>query len=290
VGADRLQATGKHERLWEVDTLRGLAIVLMVFYHFMWDLNFFGLFEANMLVGPWQLFARGIATTFIFVMGVSLTLSYARVSQQTERTDLFKKYFQRGAKIFGWGLLITLVTYFYIGRGFVIFGILHLLGFSVVAAYPFLHHSKWVNLLAGLGLIGLGIYLNTLVVSFPWLIWLGIKRAGIYMVDYYPVLPWFGISLLGVFAGYLLYPQGTRHIRLPNLAAVPPVRGLRFLGRHSLLIYLIHQPILFGSFMALGLALSNLVAAPNVPICRDRLPHWPAEAGSTWLPRIDRRW
>lgn len=205
-----------------------------------------------MLVGPWQIFARGIATTFIFVMGVSLTLSHARLSQQTERSDLFMKYFQRGAKIFGWGLLITVVTYFFIGRGFVIFGILHLLGFSTVAAYPFLRYRKGLNLLAGLGLIGLGLYLNTLVVSFPWLIWLGLKQAGRYMVDYYPVLPWFGISLLGVFAGYALYPHGTRHVRLPNLAEIPPVRGLRFLGQHSLLIYLVHQPILIGLFIALG--------------------------------------
>jgi uncharacterized membrane protein len=239
-------------RLWEVDTLRGLAIVTMVFYHFVWDLNNFGLYRANLLVGPWQVFARSIATTFIFVMGVSLTLSYSREVRHTGRTNQFQKYLLRGATIFGWGLVITVATYYFFERGFVIFGILHLLGASVVLAYPFLHLNKWVSLLAGLLLIGLGGYLNTIIVAQPWLIWLGLPQAGRYMVDYYPVLPWFGIALLGIFAGYSLYPQGRSQLELPDLSHQFPITGLRFLGRHSLLIYLIHQPILFGLFFVSG--------------------------------------
>ena len=106
--------------------------------------------------------------------------------------------------------------------------------------------------MAGLLVIGVGWYVDKLVVSFPWLIWLGIKQEGVYMVDYYPILPWFGLALLGIFVGYTLYPQGVRRFSLPNLASLPPLRGLRFLGRHSLLIYVIHQPILIGLLMALG--------------------------------------
>jgi uncharacterized membrane protein len=66
------------------------------------------------------------------------------------------------------------------------------------------------------------------------------------MVDYYPLTPWFGVALLGVFAGYTLYPHGQPRFTWPDLSSVSIVRGLRFLGRHSLLIYLCHQPILFG--------------------------------------------
>jgi uncharacterized membrane protein len=72
------------------------------------------------------------------------------------------------------------------------------------------------------------------------------------MVDYYPVLPWFGLALLGIFTGYSLYPQGVRRFSLPDGSAFPPFQALRFLGRHSLLIYVIHQPILIGLLMALG--------------------------------------
>lgn len=240
------------KRLWEIDTLRGFAIVEMVIYHFTWDLNYVGLFRANLLEGPWQWFARSIATLFLLVMGLSMTLSYTRESQRLGQTSLFGKYLRRGGKIFGLGLLVTVATYFFIGRGFVIFGILHLLGLSIILAYPFLHLNRWVSLIAGLFIIGLGVYVDNLVVSFPWLIWLGVKQAGIYMVDYYPVLPWFGLALIGIFTGYVLYPQSSRRFSLPDLSGAWPIRGLRFLGRHSLLIYIIHQPILMGLLIALG--------------------------------------
>ena len=148
--------------------------------------------------------------------------------------------------------MITVATYFFIGRGFVIFGILHLLGLSIILAYPFLKLDKWISLGAGLTIIAAGIYVDGLRSDQPWLIWLGIKQTGSYMVDYYPVLPWFGISLLGIFVGYTLYPGGRRGFGLPDWGNVPPVRGLCFLGRHSLLIYIVHQPILIGTFIVLG--------------------------------------
>jgi uncharacterized membrane protein len=247
-----LEAERRPTRLWEVDALRGLAIVEMVFFHFMWDLHYFGLYQGNVLSGPWQFFARNIASTFLFVLGVSLTLSYHRARQRRSQGALFLKYLQRGGQIFGLGMVITVITYFFIGRGFVIFGILHVLGLAIILGYPFLGRSRWLTLGGGLLAIGLGAYLNQQVVSFPWLIWLGIPQAGRYMVDYYPLFPWSGVALLGIFAGYSLYPHGTRRFRLPDLSESGPVPGLRFLGRHSLLIYLIHQPILIGIFLVLG--------------------------------------
>jgi uncharacterized membrane protein len=72
------------------------------------------------------------------------------------------------------------------------------------------------------------------------------------MVDYYPLLPWFGVALLGIFAGYSLYPQGQPQFGWPDVSKIPFVQSLRFLGRHSLLIYLIHQPILIGLLFVLG--------------------------------------
>jgi uncharacterized membrane protein len=196
--------------------------------------------------GPWQWFARSIATLFLLTMGVSMTLSFNRERQKLGHTRLFGKYLRRGAKIFGFGLLITGATYWFIGPGFVIFGILHLLGFSMVAGYPFLKLNRWVSLAAGLLVIIAGIWADGLIASSPWLIWLGVKQAGVYMVDYYPVLPWFGLALLGIFAGRTLYPAGRRNFAIAPWQNLPPIRGLQYLGRHSLAIYLIHQPILIG--------------------------------------------
>lgn len=239
-------------RLWEVDALRGFDIILMIIYHLIWDLVYFGVYQANLLSGSWQLFPRGIATIFIFVMGLSLTLSDTRERQRRGQPPGFKKYLLRGGKIFGLGLIITLLTYFFIGRGFVIFGILHLLGASIILASPFLRLNRWVSLVAGVLVLVAGVLVDRVVVTYPWLIWLGVKQAGVYMVDYYPILPWYGLALLGIFAGYTFYPEGTRRFTLPDLSGWPPIRGLRFLGRHSLLIYVLHQPILIGLLIALG--------------------------------------
>jgi uncharacterized membrane protein len=74
------------------------------------------------------------------------------------------------------------------------------------------------------------------------------------MADYYPVLPWFGVALVFISAGHALYPGGRARFALPDLSRRPVLRQLCFLGRHSLLIYMIHQPILLGVLFLLGIA------------------------------------
>ena len=240
-------------RYWWVDSLRGIAIVAMVYYHLTWDLNYFGKIQVNMISGAWHYFAYSIAATFLFVAGISLTLSYHRSLAKTGNPHQFWKFFKRGLRIFGWGMLITVVTYFTIGEGFVVFGILHVIGASVIIGYLFVRH-KWVSLLAGLLFIVLGYAFGGIVINSPWLLWAGVLQAGRYMVDYYPVFPWTGVTLLGIFAGHVFFPNGEPHFSLPNLSHTLPVRSLVFLGKHSLTIYLLHQPILFALLFAVGIA------------------------------------
>ena len=247
------QSKSAARRLWEVDAVRGIAIILMISYHFIFDLSYFGAYSGYMLSTPWQLFARSIGTTFIFVLGVSLSLRYNHLEPRLDQKQLFLKFLLRGAAIFGWGMVVTVVTYFLLRHGFVIFGILHLLGLATILAFPFLR-SRWASLVAGILVIGVGVYIARVLLTSPWLLWLGVRQLGRYMVDYYPLFPWFGIALLGVFAGLTLYSGGTRRFNLPDLSQKAPVRGLTFLGRHSLLIYLIHQPILVAILFLVGIA------------------------------------
>jgi uncharacterized membrane protein len=232
------------KRLWEVDALRGVAIIMMVLVHLRYDLVYYGGHRAPVLVaGFWPNFARATASIFMFLVGLSLTLSFARASQgQATGRSLFGKYLKRGLTVFGWGLLITLVTWVLLGEGAVWFGILHFIGVSIILAYPFLKW-RWPNLLIALALIALGAYLSGRTVTFSWLMWLGLVPERLTSVDYYPLLPWFGVVLGGVFVGNVLYPGHVRRIPLPDWSVLLPIRWLAFLGRHSLLIYLVHQPL-----------------------------------------------
>lgn len=238
---------GKASRYWEVDALRGVAILMMVIYHLAFDLTYFGYYHANVFVGLWRIFGRATGSLFILLVGTSLTLSHARSSHSAGSWSLYKNYLVRGLKIFGWGMVITLVMWIYMGQPLVIFGILHLIGTAVILAYPFLW-LRWLNLTIGIASIALGNYLNQLPVTQPWLLWLGLRPPDLFQYDYFPLLPWFGVMLLGLLAGQLVYPGGARRFDLPSLGRWPGVRELGWLGRRSLLIYLIHQPILFAIF------------------------------------------
>jgi uncharacterized membrane protein len=164
---------------------------------------------------------------------------------------LWRYVLQRGGLLLGLGLLISLATYLLLGAEYVRFGILHLLGSGLVLAVPFTQARLSVTLTVGLLLLGVGTWLNMQAVTFPWLIWLGLPQAGVGMVDYYPLLPWFGVVLLGVALGRVGYPNGRRLLMVPELAHWSIVRSLCWLGRHALLIYLLHQPVLLGLLIAL---------------------------------------
>jgi uncharacterized membrane protein len=250
-----------NKRFWEIDLLRGLAILMMVTYHLIFDLTYFGIYSFNVSSGFFWGFARVTAFIFIFLVGVSLTLSYSRVEirgKNQEKTKLFSKYLKRGLKIFSLGLLITLATWLFIPQDFIIFGILHFIGVAIILEYPFLN-KKYLNLILGIIFIIIGSILTQFTVTYPWLIWLGLKPAEFVTVDYFPLLPWLGVVSLGLFAGKMLYTNYKRRYYLPDLSKNLLIRGFSFIGRHSLLIYLIHQPILIIVLYLLGvLDMANL--------------------------------
>jgi uncharacterized membrane protein len=240
-------------RLWEVDALRGVAILMMTIFHLMWDLWFFRILpEVVLFAGFWKYFQRTTAILFLLLVGVSLTISYAREQRgQGENTSLWPKYLWRGLRILGWGLVISLAVWA-AGVGYVHFGILHLIGVSIMLAYPLIRF-RWLNLgLWALLFVASG-WVDTARVQGLWLVWLGLQPANYYPNDYFPLIPWFGVVLLGIFLGNTLYPNGRRLHPLPDLSTFVSVRLLRFLGRHSLPIYLIHQPLLLAILWALGL-------------------------------------
>ena len=242
------------KRFWEIDFLRGIAIIMMVIYHLLYNLHYFGHYNVNVYYGFWMYFARTTATIFIFLVGVSLTLSFSKVTKTNlDGKKLFLKYLNRGLKIFSWGLIITLVTWVFLREGCVVFGILHLIGISIILVYPFLRFPSW-NLLIGILIIFLGLYLKGLTFNFFWLVWLGFKPVHFYTVDYFPLLPWFGVVLIGLFVGNLIYPDYSRKFHLHDFSNFSIIKSFCLLGKHSLLIYLIHQPLIIALLYLLGIA------------------------------------
>jgi uncharacterized membrane protein len=234
------------KRFWQIDLLRGLAVAGMVAFNWMFALTYLG--KAAFLVegGFLWWFARFIGLSFVFLAGLSMFLSYAKAKKTLSQPEINKKYLLRGVWIFFLGMLITLVTYIYDPKSAVWFGVLHLIGIAIILAIPFLKikDSLWTGA-APIASIILGLILQNYSFDFPYLLWLGFWPNGWYTFDYFPVLPWFGFFLIGIMAGRKYLED-----RKPGeySGPFPPAIDLfSFLGRHSLFIYLVHQPILLAA-------------------------------------------
>ena len=235
----------KNERYWEIDLLRGIAIVAMIAYHIFYDLNFFGVYRFYLNSTIFKIFLYPIGTTFLLLVGISLTLSYNRVKKSLSKKQLIKKFVFRGFKIFSLGLIITLVTFLFLDEGFIIFGILHCIGISIILSMFFIRYQL-LNLFLGFSFLFIGLFLQTMSFNFSWLLWLGFIPSNFYTVDYFPLLPWFGVILIGIFFGNLLYPNYKRKFKIKDFSYSKPVKMLCFLGKNSLIIYFLHQPIIVG--------------------------------------------
>jgi uncharacterized membrane protein len=224
----------------EIDMVRGIAILMMILFHTVFDLSFFGISAIDVSAGFWRYFAFSTAALFLLVVGISLTLSHARASASLSGYQLARKFLCRGAGIFLLGLLVTAGTWLYLKEGFIVFGILHLIGISVMIS-PLFFRFKLFNIILGLFFIVIGFFLAT-VTGPIWFLPLGVHPATFWSVDYEPVFPWTGIILVGMGLGEYLYPGGIRKFTVPGIPAFL-IRPLASLGRHSLIIYLVHQPI-----------------------------------------------
>lgn len=229
------------ERFFEIDVLRGIAVIMMVVFHASFDLAYFGIWHENVSTGPWRLLALLTASLFLFLVGVSLSVSGATARATLTPGAFFAKYLSRGMFILLLGLGITAVTWFLVPGETIVFGILHLIGVSVMLAPVFLRFH-WGNLAAGIACLAAGTVLSG-VEGPMWLVWLGVHPFAFASLDYTPLFPWLGAVLLGVFSGQCLYPGGIRRFALPS-PSFPLREVFIFLGRHSLAIYLLHQPVI----------------------------------------------
>ena len=247
-----------HLRFWEVDLLRGIAVVLMVVYHLAFDLDYLQVYSIDVQSGLPLAVARLTLSLFLLLVGLSLRLSRSQAARRSGISGQDDGYFThlagRASVILALALGVSAVTYLFLGKCFIAFGVLHLIGLSLLLTYPFLGMGR-LNFLWGTLIIIAGLYLPSLAVDHLWLLWLGLTPPDFCSVDYTPLIPWFGVVLVGAAFGDLLYPGSVRRARLPDWQNAAPAGMLAWLGRHSLAVYLIHQPALLVLLSLLGVRL-----------------------------------
>ena len=249
------------DRFWEIDCLRGLAVPLMLLYHFLYDLDFFEIANIQLRSGLILYAGRFSALLFILISGAALSISHSRALKKKfagNEAENFSKYLKRGIKLYLMGLLLTVITWIFLPEEYIVFGILHFFGVSAILVYPFLDYGK-ENLLFSLffGLIGL--YLRNMTFRFSSLLWLGFTPENFSTLDYFPIFPWFGVLLAGVFLGNFLYSGGKRQFEISYSGKNPLIRLFSRTGQHSLVIYFIHQPLFLGLLFLSGLLNLNML-------------------------------
>lgn len=235
-----ISTTKTSNRIWEIDFLRGLAIILMIIFHLIVDLKDFYGYDVDYLSGGWYMEGKLSAILFILLCGASSTLG--------------KNSTRHGTRVFLWAMVLTCVTYFYNPQYYILFGILHFLGISLLTANFMKQFSLIPLAVISASSIGIGLLLAQSFTNVPYWFPLGLVNNTFTSLDFYPLFPWYGVFIFGMLLGKIRY--GNRKRLSPCQASLSPSKFLASpkpvlsidrilqLGQHSLVVYLVHQPIL----------------------------------------------
>lgn len=230
---------GQPRRIVALDVARTAALAGMVVFHFTRDLEQFGLIAPGTTLGAgWSMFSRAVAGSFLFLSGVSLWLAQGQGIR-------WRAFLRRLAVLVAAAGLISAATFVAMPDAFIYFGILHSIAVASVLGLAFLRLPALVTIAAGMIVLIVPQLWPAGLVDAPWLVWTGLTTSVPRTLDYEPVFPWFapflfGIAFARLMAGAGLLPTG-------GDAPAPLWRWLGWPGRHSLAIYLLHQPALIGA-------------------------------------------
>ena len=224
-----------------IDTVRGIAILAMMSYHFGFDLNMQGYLQQDLNHSPSWLVARSlILSTFLFVSGFSLALA---------ATQSVRQRWLRLARITGCAGLVSAASYFMFPESWIFFGVLHFVVIAGLLCRPLVRLQAWLLPLA-LVALAVGLCYQSPLFDQPLWQWLGLMTHKPVTEDYVPIFPWLGVVLLGLFAGQKALQ---RKYGWPlDLVPPPAFAPVAWLGRHSLAVYMLHQPLLLGLLWSFG--------------------------------------
>ena len=239
------EAAAENTRLPLVDALRGTAIALMFAYHFSFDLNYFRILHQSFNDDPFWLTARSIILgSFLALVGVSLALA-------NDDGIRWRPFLRRLALVAACACAVSVGSYFMVPTSWIYFGVLHFIVVASVLGLVFVRWY-WANLAVGCALIIVGEIVTSPLFDAPMLNWFGLMTHKPVTEDYVPLLPWFGVVLIGIFAARLAF-AGMRRTGAAQWKAGALGCLLAWAGRHSLVLYMAHQPVLLGSlYLLLG--------------------------------------
>ena len=234
----------ERDRIQLIDFVKGIDIVFMVLFNYSITLDYFNFIRIPSSFIYRYILPIFIASIFIFISGVLAYISYEK-----QKEKLTMKYFKRGMKLLFYAILITLFTYVFVPRNTIFFGILHFFAVTSFLMPIFIKFNK-LNLIAGSIIILSGVYLQQQTFGFSYLLWLGFVPENFSTFDYFPIIPWLGVILLGVYYGRYIV-ETVEEIKMEGRFS----SIFKFLGQHSLTVYLIHQPLLIMFLFASGFKL-----------------------------------
>ena len=236
----------KSGRVWELDFIRGVAVLVMIFIHMNYTLTTF--FGVNIFSGALDMESIVMAVmeyggaVFIVISGICSCYS--------------KNNLKRGLNLFFIAMLLTYATLIiqtYIIPGsqtLITFGILHCLSVLMIIGHFLLkipqikYVTNFIYLVLGAAIIIAGYILRSNDISFPVLFGYQISEI-IPSADYFPLIPFLGWFIIGIFIGKTFYLKGRLLARSKRAGGFLPIRGVSFVGRHSLIFYLVHQPVIY---------------------------------------------
>ena len=215
----------RDKRIWELDFFRGIALILMIYFHIVFDMK--DIFDYNVIYSSGINYYLGKISAILFMLlsGVSCYLSRSNI--------------RRGVKVLGIAMIITVATHLYSPELGVKFGILHFLGVCMLIAPLFQKLNRYMLLVLGTGSIILGNYFSGTTVSHDYLFVFGIYSEKFVSSDYYPLFPWIGIFMYGMAVGQIFYSNRKSIFNF--------TMGGNFIskaGRHTLVCYVLHQPLI----------------------------------------------
>lgn len=222
-----------------LDLARGFAILLMFIYHFSYDLDYFGFIQQNFSHDEfWKTFRSLIVTSFLTIMGISLYLSSYRGLRK-------KRFQQRLTLLIFYAALVSISSWVMFPKAMIFFGILHFITVASVLGLVFVRMGI-INLFLGISLIVIAQTVSHPFFDQSLLQWFGLMTKLPVTVDYVPLLPWFGVVLIGIYLGQLLSQRPAESF-FPQWKNTQPASQLLALGgRYSLHIYILHQPLFLG--------------------------------------------